>query len=137
MVDATGRWAALFHSSVPLRFLAVGAFNTGASYAVYLALLAAGLAFPLANLGSLLFGIGWGFVLQGRIVFRNASGRNLAPFVAVWLAIYVFQTGGIWLLVRHGIRASVAGLAVFPAVVVLSYLMQKHLVFARRRPLPR
>lgn len=124
----------MFEASAPVRFIIVGGVNTLVSFLVYLLLLAVGLPFPIANLGSLLFGIGVSFMTQSRIVFGNSDIRNIVPFVAGWLMIYVGQTSLIWLLVRHGLAASTAGLIVLPLTVLTSYIFQKFWVFNRRRP---
>ena len=124
---------ALLDRSTTLRFLIVGAFNTVSSILVYLLLLWVGLPFPIANLGSLLFGIGLAFTTQGRFVFRDSSARNLVPFLITWAAIYLAQTGLIWLLVRQGLTPAIAGLVVFPVVVLASFILQRSFVFNRRR----
>lgn len=119
----------LFGRSAPLRFLIVGGFNTFLCYLVYALLLLAGLAYPLANFGAMLFGIALGFVLQGRIVFGDSDWRNIFRFVASWVVIYLFQISIITLFVRAGVGPFVAGLLVLPISAVTSYFVQKRLVF--------
>ena len=119
----------LFGRSAPLRFLLVGGFNTFLCYLAYALLLMAGLPYPIANFGAMLFGIALGFVMQGRIVFGDSDWRNIFRFVASWMAIYLFQIAIITVLVRHGLGPFVAGLFVLPISAVTSYFVQKHLVF--------
>ncbi len=123
------RVRSIFRSHEVLRFLVVGAFNTGLCYVVYATLIWAGLAVWSANLGALMFGIGLSFMTQGRIVFGNNDPKRFGRFLASWLVIYAVQTGAIELLVRQGIGPSLAGLIVLPATAVASYIVQKWLVF--------
>ena len=124
----------LFGRSAPLRFLVVGGFNTFLCYAVYALLLLAGLPYPIANFGAMLFGIGLSFVTQGRIVFGDPDPRNIFRFVGSWLVIYLFQIAIITALVRGGLGPFVAGLLVLPVSAVTSYIVQKRLVFRGARP---
>ena len=119
----------IFARSRPLRFLIVGGLNTLACYGVYAALLRLWLPFWLANFGSLIFGIGLSFQLQGRIVFGNRDQRRIFRFVACWLVIYAVQTGLIALLIRAGLTAWFSGLVVLPGVAVISYVIQRFVVF--------
>jgi len=121
--------AVRLYQSQPLRFLVVGGFNTILCYAVYALLVSAGLLFWVANLIALLFGIGISFFTQGRIVFGNKDPRRIYRFAALWLCIYLIQTGLIALLVRASIDPRVAGLIVLPGTVIVSYLIQKLIVF--------
>ena len=121
--------AARLYQSRPIRFLVVGGFNTALCYAIYALLVSAGLVFWLANLAALLFGIGIGFFTQGRITFGNDDPRRIFRFAAIWLGLYIVQTGLIALLVRARIDPRIAGLIVLPGTVACSFLMQKLVVF--------
>lgn len=123
----------LFGRSAPLRFLIVGGLNTFACYLVYALLLYAGLPYPIANFGAMLFGIGLSFVTQGRIVFGDPDPRNIFRFVGSWIVIYLFQIGIITVLVRAGLGPFLAGLFVLPISAVTSYFVQKRLVFRAGR----
>jgi putative flippase GtrA len=112
-----------------MRFLAVGAANTGFSILVYWAMLWAGLAVPLASLASLVVGILISFTTQSRFVFDNRDPWKLLPYFIVWSTLYAFNLGLIWLLMRCGLDAYAAGFLSTPATVVLSYFLQKTFVF--------
>jgi putative flippase GtrA len=133
------RWLAhspfgrLFAASRPFRFLVVGGFNTALCYLVFAGLFRAGLTIWAANFGALCFGIVLSFLTQGRIVFGNHDPRRFLRFVATWLVIYVVQTGVIGLMAKAGIKPLLAGLIVLPGTAILSYLVQKMIVF---RPSP-
>ena len=115
-----------------VRFLVVGAANTGFNIAVYWAMLWLGLAVPLASLASLAVGIVINFATQSRFVFDNRSPWKLLPYLVVWAALYVFNLGLIRLLMSYGLDAYVAGFLSTPATVLLSYFLQKTWVFRRQ-----
>jgi putative flippase GtrA len=112
-----------------IRYLAVGATNTGFSILVYWAMLWAGLAVPLASLASLVVGILISFTTQSRFVFDNRDPWKLLPYFIVWSILYAFNLGLIWLLMRCGLDAYAAGFLSTPATVLLSYFLQKAFVF--------
>ena len=112
-----------------MRFLAVGAANTGFSTLVYWAMLWAGLTVPLASLVSLVVGILISFTTQSRFVFDNRDPWKLLPYFIVWSILYAFYLGLTWLLMRCGLNAYAAGFLSTPATVLLSYFLQKAFVF--------
>jgi putative flippase GtrA len=112
-----------------MRYLAVGAANTGFAILVYWAMLWAGLAVPLASLASLVVGILISFTTQSRFVFDNRDPWKLLPYFIVWSILYAFNLGLIWLLMRCGLDAYAAGFLSTPATVLLSYFLQKAFVF--------
>jgi len=112
-----------------VRFLAVGAANTGFNILVYWAMLWAGLAVPLASLASLVVGILISFTTQSRFVFDNRDPWKLLPYFIVWSILYAFNLGLIWLLMCCGLDAYVAGFLSTPATVLLSYFLQRAFVF--------
>ena len=83
-----------------MRYLAVGAANTGFNILVYWAMLWAGLAVPLASLASVVVGILISFTTQSRFVFDNRDPWKLLPYFIVWSILYAFNLGLIWLLMR-------------------------------------
>jgi putative flippase GtrA len=112
-----------------MRFLVVGAANTGFSILVYWAMLWAGLAVPLASFASVVVGILISFTTQSRFVFDNRDPWKLLPYFIVWSILYAFNLGLIWLLMRCGLDAYAAGFLSTPATVLLSYFLQKAFVF--------
>ena len=112
-----------------MRYLAVGAANTGFNILVYWAMLWAGFAVPLASLASIVVGILISFTTQSRFVFDNRDPWKLLPYFIVWSTLYAFNLGLIWLLMRCGLDAYAAGFLSTPATVLLSYFLQKTFVF--------
>lgn len=116
-----------------VRFLIVGAANTGFNVLVYWAMLWFGLAVPLASLGSLIVGILINFTTQSRFVFDNRNPWKLLPYFFVWALLYAFNLAAILLLMRSDLGAYAAGFLSTPATVLLSYFLQKAFVFRRHR----
>jgi len=118
-----------------LRYLAVGVLNTGFSYSIYVLLLWLGLAYFVANLLALICGIVFSFQMQGRYVFDNTSRRLFPKYMLLWVLIYFCNITLIKLLIVCGFNAYVArALALLP-IVLLSYVLQKYLIFnANQRP---
>ena len=117
-----------------LRYLIVGALNTGFSYSVYALLLWLGLVYFVANLIALLAGIVFAFQTQGRFVFGNASRGLFPKYVLLWILVYLCNIALIKLFLVGGFDAYVAGALALPPIVLLSYLLQKYLVFNNDRP---
>src|SRR5438132_14384201 len=74
-----------------MRFLAVGAANTGFNILVYWAMLWAGLAMPLASLASVVVGILINFTTQSRIVFDNRDPMKMKPYFIVRSILYTLK----------------------------------------------
>jgi len=113
----------------PLRFLLVGALNTGLSYALYAALVYAGLGIALASFVALLAGIVWGYATQGRWVFGHRSAAAFVRFVGVWALIYAVYVATVLAAGRFGVGAYGGGLIATPLVAALSYALQSRFVF--------
>ncbi len=116
-----------------MRFLLVGALNTGFAYGTYAVLLWLGLPYAWANLGSLVLGILFSFATQGRLVFGNADHRLLPRFVLCWLILYVINIGLITGLIRLGLNAYTAGAVALAPMAVGSFFVQRYIVFGGAR----
>ncbi len=112
-----------------LRYLAVGLLNTAFSYSVYAVCIALGLAYFVANLVSLVCGICVGFQAHKRLVFKQSGRFSFLYFVVVWAVLYFFNITFIGWLLARGLNAYVAGALAIPPTTVLSYVMQRLLVF--------
>ncbi len=115
-----------------IRFIAVGTINTAFSYGLYAFFLFIGFNYAIANLLALLLGIVFSFKTQGRFVFSNTDNRLFLRFVLGWAIIYLATILLIGQLVAQGLNAYLAGALALPFSTVLSYLVQKHLVFSKR-----
>jgi len=114
-----------------VRFVLVGVINTLFSYAIYCALVFAGLSFAFANLIALVLGIVFSFKTQGRLVFRNSGGRQFVKFVLVWGILYFVSVVIIGKLTIYGLSAYRAGAVALFVTSVLSYVAQKFFIFRK------
>ena len=116
------------------RFVAVGVMNTGFSYLVYAAGLALGLHYVVANGIAMLTGIVFSFKSQGRLVFDNRNGKLLWRFAGFWICIWLFNVSLIAVMTYYTPwdAYTTGALALIP-VTLLSFFVQKYLVFASTR----
>jgi putative flippase GtrA len=118
-----------------IRFVLVGVLNTGFSYLIYAVLLFVGLGYQLANFFALVVGIVFSFKTQGTFVFNNTARGLFFRFAICWLLIYLCNIGFIRQMLIFGLDAYEAGALAIAPIAVLSYLLQKYLVFnTRDRP---
>ena len=117
-----------------LRFLAVGALNTVFGYAVFAALVLAGILPMPALLLTYLVGVPVNYFTTGRFVFGGAprSRASFVRFVAAYVVIYVFNA-----VLYRGVEALVEAPLVaqalcIPVVAVFSFLLFKLHVFRER-----
>lgn len=113
------------------RYLVVGAFNTGTSYAVYSSGLYLGLSVPGASLASILSGILLGFATQGLLVFRHLSVPVFFRFVGNWGIMYVVYVSVVLGASKIGVSPYMGGVIALIFTVPLSYFVLSRYVFRR------
>jgi len=114
------------------RFLLVGGMNTGFSYGLYALFLWLGMHFVVANGFAFVISLLFSFRTQGTLVFSNRDTRLLPRFVAVWVVIFLFNIALIGGFMRLGLTSYVAGAVALLPVILLSYMLQKFVVFVTR-----
>jgi putative flippase GtrA len=129
-----GGWRQRATGSQMLRYIVVGGLNTGFSYAIYAALVFAGLGYALANLLALMTGILISFKTQGRFVFNNSANRLLGRFILGWALIYLCTITLIGRIIAIGLDAYSAGALSLPFSIGLSFVVQKFFVFRKTTP---
>jgi len=112
-----------------LRYLVVGALNTGVSYGVYALMLWCGLEYRLASLCALFFGVFWSYTTQRAMVFSASRGGTLVSYVIVWTCLYFLNVVIIGYLKRYAFNEYVAGALAALPVTVTSYFLLKIVVF--------
>jgi putative flippase GtrA len=119
----------------PIRFLLVGAINTGFGFLAYSAALLAGASVALALGLSVIAGIGFNFLTTGTLVFRTSSLRSFLPFVLAYGAIYLVNLGTL-AVIRHWLASPFLSQLIATApVAVFSYWLLSSFVFSdARRP---
>lgn len=111
------------------RFLVVGGISTAFSYGVYVLLVFCGLNYAMANFASLVAGILFSFRTQGHFVFRNTDKSLFWRFVVCWAGIYAANVWFISLVLHRGMNKYVAGAVAIPAIAVLSFVVQRYVIF--------
>lgn len=127
-------WGLWRHSTF-LRYLFIGGINTLFSYAVYALGLYFGLNYQLANLLALILGIISSFILQGRIVFKNTDKRLFLQFLFFWFILYSFNIFFIGVIINFGFNPYEAGAIALVPIVLISFVIQKTIIFRLRRKL--
>jgi putative flippase GtrA len=112
-----------------IRFVAVGVLNTGFSYAVFAALVWAGMPASIALLLSTIMGIVFNFFTTGRLVFNNRDMRRLWRFLAAYGVVYLINLGLLSFLRSWGLPAVPAQGLCLLAMVPVSFVLQKLFVF--------
>ena len=112
-----------------VRFVLVGGLNTSFSYAVYVGLIFMGLSYVVANFFALVLGILFSFRTQGALVFRNRDNRLIFRFAGFWFVLFLLNIGLISIFMRIGLNAYTAGAVALVPITLISYFVQKRLVF--------
>jgi putative flippase GtrA len=120
---------ALSHDmKILLRFLVVGIVNTCFGVGVYWLLLYAGFPYQWASLLSLILSIIFSFNTHKLAVFR--IGGAFSRYILVWTFIY-FVNIELISIIRDSTGDYLAGIAVLPINVALSFTLMKRFVFRR------
>lgn len=116
------------------RFLVVGGIGTLFSYGVYAFLLFCGLNYAVANLAALIAGILFSFKAQGRFVFLNGDNSLIWRFALCWGLIYAANVAFLRQAIHLGMDRYVAGAVAIPPIAVLSFVVQRYVVFRASDP---
>lgn len=117
------------------RYLFAGGFNTAATFAIYTALVLAGVGYQLANAVGWVFGLVNAYILGRWFVFRDAarpvrSTSQFIHFALVHATSYAVSALLLLLLVGGwGFGKIAAQAIVIPVVVILNFTASKYLVF--------
>jgi putative flippase GtrA len=133
-IKATVReWRDRLWSHQFLRFLVVGAGNTAFGYAAYLLGLLIGLPYTVSAATAAILGALFNFATTGWIVFENDRLYRIFGFLLVYAILILANLEFLVLLVGSGVNKVVAQAALLPCVVILSFVLNKYMVF-RKRP---
>ncbi|MEM7742131.1 MAG: GtrA family protein [Pseudomonadota bacterium] len=111
------------------RYGVVGVFNTMVSYSVYCLAVYVGFGLALAAFVGTAVGICVSFLTMGTLVFRTKLKGRFPKFLALWACLYVLNIALIWVFVRAGASAYLAGLLAAGPVIALSFVVQRTYVF--------
>lgn len=111
------------------KFIAVGILNTLVGYSLYALFLYCNFPYSLALLLATVLGVLFNFQSIGRLVFNNRENSLIWRFVGVYTITFCVNLLLIKLITTWGFNAYVAGAAALLPCTVLSYLLNKFLVF--------
>jgi putative flippase GtrA len=131
-VSSVTGWCRGLWSNQFLRFLIVGAGNTIIGYLLYLIGLWIGLPYQMALICSTILGATFNFFTTGRIVFENDSLKRIIGFLTVYGIILAINLALLTMLVGWGMMKAYAQMVLLPLIVVLSFVLNKYLVFGKR-----
>lgn len=129
-----GKLPALFHRVDPRfwRFLAVGGLNTAFGYSLFLLLAHSPLplfwAMLLANVGAIAFN----FRTTGGLVFGNRDPRLVFRFLAAFAVYFTINWLALKAVLAAGVGLIPASAGLLLPMAVISFLLNRHFVFARR-----
>ncbi|MGR8979433.1 MAG: GtrA family protein [Gammaproteobacteria bacterium] len=109
-----------------VRFLIVGSINTLFGISVYWLLLYSGFNYRWATLFSLVLGVIFSFNSHRLAVFKTDG--CFVRYVIVWLLIY-FLNIALISVIRNHTGDYLAGIALMPLNVIVSFVLMKHFVF--------
>jgi putative flippase GtrA len=113
------------------RFVLVGVVNTAFGYSIFLLVYAATGNHHIAIAVALTAGVIFSFHSNRRIVFAEAGYRFFAAFVVSYAVIYAVNIMSVDILIAAGLSANLSQLITLPAIVVISFLANAHLVFRK------
>ncbi len=122
----------LFARAQFVRFLLVGGINTLFSYGVFSGALYIGFHYAAASLTSIVLGMFFSFFTQGRIVFNSTRPDELPKFLGVAVVMYLVHTGCLKVASMYGANLYITGAVLTGPLAVLSYFLNKKLVFRHR-----
>lgn len=116
----------------PVVYVFVGGINTVVGFCLYAVGLWLGLPYWLAALVSQILGTLFNYVSYGKVVFRaKLTGASLVRFCAFYTLIYVFSVSLLTGLQKIGMSAFSAGIVNGLCVPVLSYFLNRTMIFRR------
>ena len=131
LISLATEWGRGLWSHQVVRFLVVGAGNALFGYAVYLFGLWIGLLYQMALICSTILGAIFNFFTTGQIVFENHKLTRIVGFLAIYGIMLVINLALLTVLVGCGVAKAYAQLILLPAIVALSFVLNKYLVFGR------
>jgi len=117
------------------RFLVVGFVNTLFGYAVFSALVLAGLPDQTALPIAYVIGVIWNYFTTARLVFDEKGFSRVPHYVLAYLFIYALNAAGLAGLTGAGLHPLIAQALILPFAAVLAFLLIG-LALTGRLPLP-
>ena len=119
-----------------VRFLLVGGINTLFGYSIFALFITLGFRYPVALVFSPILGVLFNYRTIGKLVFSQHSFDVivLLKFIMVYTVNYFLNRFAISLVLLIVDNVYIAGLIVILPVAVLTYLLNKFIVFSKKDP---
>jgi putative flippase GtrA len=111
------------------RFLVVGALNTAVGYGLFAVLILFHVDYKIAILLATVLGALFNFKSTGPIVFNNRKNNLIFKFGFVYGIVYLVNLYTVDVFVGKGLPVLLSQAFALPLVVVLSFFLQKTIVF--------
>lgn len=112
-----------------IRFLVAGCINTLFGYGVFSLLVLAGLGPDISLLVATVAGVLFNYFTTGKIVFAARGWGRLPWFAAVYSLTFLTNLLSLRGLIAAGMPSLLAQAVLLPVIVVLSFVLNKFLVF--------
>jgi len=119
------------------RFLLVGGFSTLLYFAVYTAIVVAGLPYGLGVVGGWAAGVTFGFVMHHRFTFRTGATRTagLRGWLLLQAGVQLVNFLGLGVLIHaFGVPAILAQLVLLPLIPLTTYFLSRRFIFLVSSP---
>lgn len=110
-------------------FLCIGLINSGFGYGLFSLLIFLKVHYTLASLISTFLGVIFNFKTTGSIVFKNSNNLLVFKFFLVYGIIYLIGLGFLYVTNYLKISNYIAGAVWLLPAAIISYLLQKSIVF--------
>lgn len=112
-----------------IRFLIVGFINTLFGYLMFALFIFLNFHYSIAVLLATILGVLFNFETTGRLVFGSNNNTLIFKFIGVYTVIYIMNTAILKAFNFYKIDMYIAGAIVLPPMAVISFMLNKKLVF--------
>lgn len=112
-----------------IAFIVVGGINTLFGYGIYAFFIFIGFHYLYASLFAKLFGFIFSFFTMGKLVFNKLEIKRIKKFIVFNIITYLLFILLIKLMSLFGVNAYISGLIASGLMAILSYLINKYLIF--------
>ena len=116
----------------PVRFVLVGGVNTVFGYGIFAAIYLLTHHRIRALVAATVLGVTFNYFTTGRLVFANKGAGAIIRFALVYAVLFLINIPLLEVLVGIGLPTLVAQAVALPAMVTLSYLINRYWVFRTR-----
>ena len=114
----------------PVRFLMVGGLNTVFGYILFSGFYLISHQRQMSLVASTATGVLFNYFTTGRLVFASRGYGLLVPFILGYAVVLGANMASLEGLIRVGVPTLAAQAVILPPMVVLSYVINRYIVFA-------